>query len=403
LNARASSAASVLAALILVALTACGGGGQLSGTGGSTGTSGGTSGTNVQAITVNLGPTGNYVNGLFTTVTVCGTGTSNCQTINNILVDTGSYGLRLLGSVLTLPLTTQTNSGGASIGECAVFADGYSWGPVQKADLQVAGEVASGIPIHVIGAANFAPAPAACSNGAGTAENTVAAFGANGVLGIGPLAQDCGATCTSFANNNIYFACTGTVCTSTTESLVNQVQNPVPYFAGDNNGVIIQLPSVSPSGQVTASGSLIFGIGTQTNNGLGSAQILTADSNAEFSTTFQGTTTSAFIDSGSNALYFASTLPTCSSETYFYCPSSLQNFTAQMIGVSGTTVTVPFSVINAQALPSTFAAVNDLAGPTGSGLNGFFDWGVPFLYGRNVYFAIEGRVTPGGTGPYFAF
>ena len=43
-----------------------------------------------------LGPTGNYVNGLFATVTVCTPGNTNCQTIDHVLVDTGSNGLRLL-------------------------------------------------------------------------------------------------------------------------------------------------------------------------------------------------------------------------------------------------------------------------------------------------------------------
>ena len=32
-----------------------------------------------------------------------------------------------------------------------------------------------------------------------------------------------------------------------------------------------------------------------------------------------------------------------------------------------------------------------------------FDWGLSFFYGRSVYTAIEGAITPGGTGPYFAY
>ena len=37
-------------------------------------------------------------------------------------------------------------------------------------------------------------------------------------------------------------------------------------------------------------GSLIFGIGTQSNNGLGSAKIFTLDDTANFATTFNGQT-----------------------------------------------------------------------------------------------------------------
>src|SRR5207342_1303998 len=64
---------------------------------------------NVQPITVNSGPANNYVNGLFTSVTVCVPGSaSNCQTIDGVLVDTGSSGLRILSSALTLNLPQQT-------------------------------------------------------------------------------------------------------------------------------------------------------------------------------------------------------------------------------------------------------------------------------------------------------
>src|SRR5665213_1519195 len=57
---------------------------------------------NVQAITVDGGPpafvTANgapYVDGAFVTITVCAPGsTTSCNTIDHVLVDTGSYGLR---------------------------------------------------------------------------------------------------------------------------------------------------------------------------------------------------------------------------------------------------------------------------------------------------------------------
>ena len=32
-----------------------------------------------------------------------------------------------------------------------------------------------------------------------------------------------------------------------------------------------------------------------------------------------------------------------------------------------------------------------------------FALGIPFFFGRNVFTAIEGQTTPGGTGPYFAY
>ena len=48
----------------------------------------------------------------------------------------------------------------------------------------------------------------------------------------------------------------------------------------DNNGVVVELPSIPASGAVSVTGSLIFGIGTQSNNGLGSAQVLTVNTSS---------------------------------------------------------------------------------------------------------------------------
>ena len=70
-------------------------------------------GSNVQAIAVNAGPAGNYANGAFTSVTVGTPGTTTCQTVDGILVDTGSSGLRILSSALTgvtLPQQTAADS-----------------------------------------------------------------------------------------------------------------------------------------------------------------------------------------------------------------------------------------------------------------------------------------------------
>ncbi|MGC2819402.1 MAG: DUF3443 family protein, partial [Candidatus Sulfotelmatobacter sp.] len=59
------------------------------------------SGTNVAPITVNTGPSNSptlYANGAFVNVTLCVPGTSTCQTIDEVLVDTGSFGLRIVSS-----------------------------------------------------------------------------------------------------------------------------------------------------------------------------------------------------------------------------------------------------------------------------------------------------------------
>src|SRR5499427_9674226 len=131
-----------------------------------------TSANNVQPVVVNSGPAGNYANGIFTSVTVCVPSTSNCQTIDSILVDTGSYGLRLLssagGGALTLALPTQSGP----IGACAPFVDGYIWGPVATADIQISGETASAVPVQLIDP-TFAAVPAGCQSFGGPALDTL--------------------------------------------------------------------------------------------------------------------------------------------------------------------------------------------------------------------------------------
>jgi hypothetical protein len=114
---------------VLLFVMACGGGGSHSNT---LATAGG----NVQAISVNSGPDGNYANSAFTSVTVCVPGISTCQTISGVLVDTGSAGLRLLSSALTIALPQQKASDGDPVVECLPFVNGYTWGPVQTADLR---------------------------------------------------------------------------------------------------------------------------------------------------------------------------------------------------------------------------------------------------------------------------
>jgi hypothetical protein len=394
------SAAFLLMALVCVG---CGGGGS------SPNNSIAGAASNVQSIAVNAGPTGNYANGLFTSVTVCVPSSSNCQTIDSVLVDTGSYGLRLLssagGGALTLTLPQQNGANGNPIGECAPFVSGFTWGPVVSADFTISGEQASSLPVQVVDP-TFAAVPGECQSFGVPEQDTLQLLGANGILGVGPFLQDCGSACTQTGSSNpgLYYECASTTCQVVAESLAQQVQNPVGMFATDNNGVIVELPSVSGTAP-TLTGSLVFGIGTQSNNGLGSATVFPLDSNAEFTTTFNGQSYPGFVDSGSNALFFldssVASLPVCGDDTAFYCPSSQANLSASNSASGGATATVDFSVGNADSL---FSSPGDSVFATLAGPNpGTFDWGLPFFFGRNVFTAIESRSTPEGVGPYWAF
>jgi hypothetical protein len=364
---------------------------------------------NVVDVMVSGGPNGSSVNALYTTVTVCVPGsTTQCQTIDNILVDTGSYGLRLLASPLALSLPVLAAPDGNALVECTVFVDGYSWGPVVAMDVNIAGESASSVPVQIIGDSRFPAVPSDCSGTGGTAADTVATFGANGVLGIGAFVQDC-PDCAASAIPAFYYSCTPAACSNTVVALTSQVQNPVAFFATDNNGTIITLPAVAPDGAASVTGSLIFGIDTQSNNQSGVQTVLalqTSGPNAGGVTTiFNGQTLSAsFIDSGSNGLYFndSSITPCASSQfTGFYCPAMTDSFNATLQGANGISAPVIFIVGNAETLPQSFAAFPGLAGITT--VAGSFDWGLPFFYGNRVATAIAGSTTSAGTGPYVAF
>jgi Protein of unknown function (DUF3443) len=362
---------------------------------------------NAVRVTVDSGVS-NVPNMPFVSVTICAPGTTECQTIDHMLVDTGSWGVRVFASQLpaSMTLPQQKDASGNLVAECMQFFDGYTWGSVKLADVQIAGEKAASLPVQVIDP-SYASLPAECAT-YGASRNTPGALQANGILGIGVFKHDCGANCVQQALAGTYYGCTGTSCTSIPLAEKFQVANPVPYFATDNNGSILSLPTVSGGAQ-SISGQLVFGIGTQANNGLGSAQVIgVSPSSGTFTTVQNGVTYSqSVLDSGSTGLFFQSSLmPVCASpNSAYYCPLSSEQLTALIEGVNGATSAVTFTVGNAATLSQTYAgdsALPLLAGPAFV-TSAVFDWGLPFFYGRNVYAAVEQQPTPGGTGPYVAY
>jgi Protein of unknown function (DUF3443) len=369
---------------------------------------------NTHPIEVNLGPANDYPNGVFTTVTVCVPGTSTCQDIPDVLVDTGSEGLRLLSSQVTLSLPAVTDSNSNPLQECVQYGDGsYNWGAIVGADIKMAGEKGSSVPIQLIDSSNKYAVPNACLSGGGANNNTVAALGANGILGIGSFEQDCGSYCANNVVAGTYYLCSSGGCSSTSVPTNYQVQNPVWTFPQDNNGVLVSLPSVPDTGAPTASGSLIFGIGTQSDNALGSAAVYTTDASGNIQTTYQNVSYTGFFDTGSNANYFLDSttlgILDCTDNPGWYCPASTASYTVTNIGLNGTTNPVTISVANADALflanGGQNAAFNNLAGDSGTGPStDYFDFGLPFFYGRSVFVGIENQTGPNSiVGPYYAY
>lgn len=383
------------------ALMACGGGG-----GGSTPsvTADASTVTAPSTITVNevqitvekWSGNSSFPNQAFVSLEICQPQTNNCQTIPHVLVDTGSYGLRLLSSAVSVPLT-QTQVNNSSLAECTHFISGFTWGGVYTADVKLGNQLAPAVPIQLIDG-NYAQIPASCSSGGGASMNTQAKLGANGILGIGSFQQDCPG-CATRALSAHYYTCASVPCTSTAVALSNQVTNPVALLPTNDNGVVISLPNVDSSGQISAVGTLTFGIDTHSKNAITSETVFKLDESGYFSTTYAGRVyTQSFLDSGSNGLFFPDTSITrCVSSVGFYCPSAGLTKTATIS--SGTSSTsVSFQVGNAESVSNTYAAQPNLAG-----LGSTFDWGLPFFYGRKVFVSISGKSTQGGTTPLVAF
>ncbi|MGD9843085.1 MAG: DUF3443 domain-containing protein [Steroidobacteraceae bacterium] len=396
--------------LITLVTLLCGCGG---GAGGSSSLSGGgiisTTGSNVATLLVDGGSEG-IINAPYVSVTVCRPGSSTCVTIDHILVDTGSVGLRIMGSLLSgINLPVAVDSAGNPFHECVGFVDGYTWGPLVTADVTIGGELASNLTINVIDDATppSVVAPTDCS-GVSPSINSVPRFGANGILGVQFFKEDC-PLCSSQVIPGTYYICPGSVCQGATVTFAQQVHNPVIHFATNNNGIIIQLPSISSAGAFGARGALIFGIDTQSNNTLGTATALTVDPVTGYLSTFYygQNLTKSFFDSGSSGNYFNdSALPQCTSgfAQGFYCPASVQTLSATIVSYNGVSKSVNFNVANAETLTNNqpdYTAFANLAGT--NPISTSFDWGLPFFFGKSVYVAIEGQTTSSGTGPFIAY
>jgi Protein of unknown function (DUF3443) len=405
----------ILALLATTSLSACIGG---------NGTTAATNNTvpptqNTLSVTVDAGPAAasGAINHAYVTVKVCTAGSSTqCASIDHVLLDTGSWGLRLVGSVLAaggVTLSGETDAQDLAIEECVTFGGGQTWGPVALADVSLAGETAAKLPVQVMDdAGTSAPPPATCGAG-GTLINGVSGFNANGVLGVGVFAQDCGAACVGAASPlPIYYGCSPAgECTAENAALSVQVTNPVVLFAADNNGIIVSLPNlVNANGDASVQGEVIFGIATQTDNSLPATglTVLGADASGDFTATYNGAATAlpALIDSGVDSYAFDDpSIAVCAAGAFvgYYCPAVAPQAAFAVnsgVGVNNASNMVDFAIADPNTFVANAAAFIDLAGGGGSTT---FTWGMPFFYGRKIFIGIDQRVAATYTGPYYAY
>lgn len=333
---------------------------------------------------------------------ICDPTRTTCQTINSILVDTGSVGVRIFAQALSIQLPAQQVQG-EPIAECYQVRSGVMRGLVKTASVSFpvgptragGGEPPVTVPVQLVDPNVTLP----CNGSA------LSLPGVNGVLGIAPLQFD---TTTGAS----YFTCNNGSCTSADIAPAQTVQNPVYLLPTDNNGVIISMPAVPSAGAPTVSGVLYFGIGTSPVNDPQSISshhpyVSFNRDSLDFSTTFNGTLFfPAVIDSGSNMLSFPDTsLPQCSSPVRLgkvYCPlPSPILLSATIAGATGPSQTVGFEVANGKDLiASGNLAFANLAMPPPAGPVTFI-WGLPFFYNRAVFIAYGS--TPLGNAPAWGY
>jgi hypothetical protein len=424
----------------------CGGGSSSSSTTTTTTTP---AASNQVALSANPGPNGSsgLINTAFVTVTVCQPSTTNCAQIPNVLVDTGSIGLRIVASALgSTTLTQVSDSSQDALQECIQYGDtSYSWGPMQLADVELGGETAKSIPVQVLGGNTFSVPSSLCLTSAVNPalpnngnEDTVATLGANGILGIGDAPWDCGSTCapaniatgSTYAGYPYYICPTGQACEEVGVPTSDQATNPVAAFSSsDNNGVMITFPSVGASGAASVAGTLTFGIGTQTDNAFTGATLYAADdcgfvptvtyNNATYTDTYCTSSTGTggmggIFDTGSAGYYVldGTTLaslgiadcPANSAGAGWYCVSGGGTATLSGIGLTGYgnvgSGTVSISIADATTLFTNNSSnweFSNIGSDSGTGpANDFFDFGLPFFFNRTVFVGIAGQTVPNG-------
>jgi hypothetical protein len=319
----------------------------------------------------------------------------------------------------------------------------YTYGAMVNADVQIGGETASSVPVQLMGLQPDGwspPSDANCEGSNAQYVSTVAAFGANGILGVGPFAEDCGTSCAGRAGtviDTVYYGCASNVVGCSPEapaalSAGQPLTNPVTMFLQDNNGLIIELPSIPLTGGTdvgaqTVTGQILFGIGTESNNALSTQTVVPADPTlGTIVTTYNGQPlTSSFLDTGANAYLFGNSsetsitqCPTTGSQSDpgYYCPTTADPLSATLSGATTNSATsaatppppVSFSIANAVTLNSASNAAFDnlgglLPGSYSADASSMFVWGLPFFYGRDVVIAFAGYNTSAGNGPYYAF
>ncbi len=333
----------------------------------------------------------------FVSITICLPGTKTCRTIPRIKLDTGSEGLKLYKSALQgLDLPLEQDREGNTLALCANMGGGNGyWGPISTVDLVLGDEPAPAAKIQIVDPSFSASAKIPCA--------PLVNDGRNGTLGMD--------TALGSINGKSYFYCGAAGCTTTTPLSAQQALNPMAYLTEDNNGFIVKTPAVPITGEANLVGSVIFGIGNHANNqlpaGLTACHVRSDDF---FQLQFGGGTYWTKFDSGTNAYNLPSSnanLPFCQNSSVYLCPAQPTNLHVDLLNFDGSACggldfTIrrnfdgPGSSQNSWVLPG-------LAEIWEGRTSHSFLLGVPFFFGKDIYYGLDHKISPLGAGPLVAF
>jgi hypothetical protein len=343
-----------------------------------------------------------YTNEICGAVTVCVPNTNTCDTISGLLIDTGSAGLRVFKSVLTKTANSLPSFEVSSnpVAECVTYGDGSTqWGPIVSADIKIGGKTASNLHMQILNP-NFGSIPSSCNTSSMDTSPSSSRF--NGILGIAPWINDCGSDCASYSDSNWYFSCSNNSCQSIAMDTSDQLQNPIRYLDSGLDGYMISFPKVELNGASSLEGYLFLGSNAATHLNVSTNPFSTDSSSGTFYMTASSNSYSTLMDSGTNVYLLSSSMDSslteCSgSYSGYFCPVSTLlltlgfdfSFTAQI------NVTNLNQLSNNLVLPDIAAAGSD----------SFLILGLPFFYGRNIVFVLDGEYSSAynQTGPLIAF
>jgi hypothetical protein len=354
----------------------------------------------INEIPIVMGGPARRPNFAFVSVTVCEPGSSRCQTIPDIQLDSGSTGLRIFTSALKIRLHPTGHADGTQLAECKIFGGGESlWGAVGRADVRLGGELAKDVPIQLIDA-KFRRIPANCRHPVQQQDQW---SHGNGILGIGPARSDCGGKTCAPAHylGARYYECAASGCQEFQLPLAEQVQNPITFLAKDNNGSIVRFPA----------GTLVLGIGTEANNQIApGATVFASEEMGWIPVYLGGKKYWSKIDTGADFTSLpsgASGLPHCSGAlSEFLCPAEPVKVAIKVAGVDETgSRDFALQILNADQTLKSAAGRLQIEGPAteyGGMISNTVILGLPFFYGRDVVLGIDGQSSPLGRGPFYA-